>query len=342
MVTKEAVIAPFPTVFAKRTLERYAHRYTVFCGLLLLVVAWNIFQADKSRFVYASSAASPEYLHVDPRLADGILASIDEYTPLINESAANIGETLIAASDEGFVSASDIERPFTTEATKLEVSYTVQTGDTITGIADKFGLHVATIAQRNSIDVTEIERIAPGETLIIPPDDTSDSTEWLAKLNELKEAERQKAIAAAVAEARRAGRGRSKRSTKQVASSGFDRVASSHLAMPISHNGISRGVSRYHAGIDYRADTGTSVRAAQEGKVVQTTGGWAGGFGNSILVDHGNGLTTRYAHLSEIDVSVGQVVAQGEAIGRSGNTGYSTGPHLHFETRRGGSVVSPF
>lgn len=289
-----------------------------------------------------ASSTSPEYLHVDPRLANGILASIDEFTPLINESAVDLSTVLTPASDEGFASADDVGNPFTTEATKLEVTYMVQNGDTITDIADKFGLHVATIAERNQIGIEDIEKLAPGDTLTIPPVDTSDSTEWLAKLNEHKEAQRQKAIAAANEAARKAGKSRSKKSSKQVASSGFAGAASQNFTVPLSHNGISRGVSSYHAGIDYRANTGTGVKTAQDGKVVQTTGGWAGGFGNSILVDHGNGLTTRYAHLSQVEVSVGQVVSQGETIGRSGNTGYSTGPHLHFETRKNGSVISPF
>lgn len=338
--TQGGCITPLTVSFTKATLTRYAHRYTVFCGLLLLVVAWNVFQADQTRFVYAANATG-DYLHVDPRLANGVLASLDEFTPLINESAVDLSKTLTASTDEGFVSASDVGNPFTTESTKLEVTYTVQKGDTISSIADKFGLHVATIAERNQIGIDKIENITPGSTLIIPPVDTSDSTEWLAELNQLKENERQKAIAAAE-KARRATRGRSRSTSRQIALSGFDGSASSNFVVPIGHNGISRGVSRYHAGIDYRANVGTTVRAAQDGKVIETTGGWAGGFGNSILVDHGGGLTTRYAHLSEIDVSVGQVVSQGEAIGHSGNTGYSTGPHLHFETRKNGSVISPF
>lgn len=306
----------------------------------MLVVAWNIFQADQSRFVYASSS-SPEYLHIDPKVANDVLASIDQFTPLINEGAVDLSKTLTPASDEGFASATDTGNPFITEATKLEVTYKVQKGDTISTIADTFGLHVATIAQRNNITVQQIEKLSPGATLIIPPADTSESTEWLAELSAMKEADRQKAIAAAAAATKKDQLAKGRNSSKQVASSGFDHAAGAHFITPIHYTAIARGVSSYHFGIDFDAPVGTPVHAAQDGKVIQTTGGWAGGFGNSILVDHGGGLNTRYGHLSEINVSVGQTVSQGDLIGHSGNTGFSTGPHLHFETRLNGAVIDP-
>lgn len=325
--------------------RKRANRYVIFCGLLLLVLGWNIFQADQDRLAFASASAS-EYVHIDPKRANGIIASIDEYTPLIAESAIDLEKTFEPMEESGFVGRDDLEHQFATESTKLEITYTVQGGDSITEIANKFGLHVATIAERNDIDVDEIENIKPGQALVIPAQDTSDSNEWLVQLNEKKEEERQKAIAAAEAArkaaASQASKSRSKTTTRERVAGAFDGDAGTNFIVPISHNGISRGVSRFHAGIDYRATTGTPVRAAQDGRVVETTGGWAGGFGISILVDHGGGVNTRYAHLSEIAVSPGQTVSQGQTIGYSGNTGYSTGPHLHFETRKSGAVVSPF
>jgi murein DD-endopeptidase MepM/ murein hydrolase activator NlpD len=296
-----------------------------------------VFQADQSRLVYAQS--EPDYLHIDPKLANGILASLAQYTPLLNESAVDLEKTLTPNQDAGFVGRDDAEHQFVTEATKLEIIYEVQGGDTITGIADKFGLHVATIAQRNDISIDEIENLKPGDAIVIPAADTSDSKEWLIALNEKKEAARQAAIAAAEKSRRNT---RSKSTTRNRVASGFEGSAGTNFMVPISHNGISRGVSRYHAGIDYRATTGTAVKAGQSGKVIETTGGWAGGFGISVLVDHGGGMTSRYAHLSRVAVSAGDSVGQGDVVGYSGNTGYSTGPHLHFEVRKGGSVVTPF
>lgn len=100
------------------------------------------------------------------------------------------------------------------------------------------------------------------------------------------------------------------------------------------------GKSRFHAGIDIAAATGTPVYSAASGVVTGYTGN-RGGYGNVVEIDHGDGLKTRYAHLSKIGVEVGQVIAQGILIGAVGSTGRSTGPHLHFETRKKGKPVNP-
>jgi murein DD-endopeptidase MepM/ murein hydrolase activator NlpD len=94
-----------------------------------------------------------------------------------------------------------------------------------------------------------------------------------------------------------------------------------------------------HTGLDFRASTGDPVRATANGKVVSS--GWSGGYGRMVEIDHGNGLSTRYGHLSEINVRVGEVVKIGQVIGAVGSTGRSTGPHLHYETRIEGEAVDP-
>jgi len=96
---------------------------------------------------------------------------------------------------------------------------------------------------------------------------------------------------------------------------------------------------RQHKGIDLGGNTGTPVAAAKAGVVI--TAGREGGYGNLVLIDHGDGIVTAYAHQSEIIVVRGQSVERGERIGSVGNTGNSTGPHLHFETRVNGSAVDP-
>lgn len=99
------------------------------------------------------------------------------------------------------------------------------------------------------------------------------------------------------------------------------------------------GAPTMHAGMDFRAETGTPVRAPGAGKVLRTE--VAGGYGNLIELDHGNGLTTRYGHLSAFEVKPGQIVAAGTVIGRVGSTGRSTGPHLHYETRLDDDAQNP-
>lgn len=94
-----------------------------------------------------------------------------------------------------------------------------------------------------------------------------------------------------------------------------------------------------HSGIDMRGDTGDPVRATANGTV--TVAGNNGGYGKMVEIDHGSGLTTRYGHLSAIDVNVGQTVRIGQIIGKIGSTGRSTGPHLHYETRVNGEAVDP-
>lgn len=99
------------------------------------------------------------------------------------------------------------------------------------------------------------------------------------------------------------------------------------------------GDVRHHDGLDFGAPAGTPVRSAGAGRVAFA--GTAGGYGLLVMVDHGGGLTTRYAHLSRIDVRTGDAVESGSAIGAVGSTGASTGPHLHFEVRVGGASVDP-
>ncbi|CAH1680586.1 Peptidoglycan DD-metalloendopeptidase family protein [Hyphomicrobiales bacterium] len=101
---------------------------------------------------------------------------------------------------------------------------------------------------------------------------------------------------------------------------------------------FTRGLAM-HTGVDFRAETGSSILATAPGKVVAAE--YNGGYGNMVEVEHANGLSTRYAHMSAISVSVGQMVKAGTVVGRVGSTGRSTGPHLHYETRINDEPVDP-
>ena len=107
-----------------------------------------------------------------------------------------------------------------------------------------------------------------------------------------------------------------------------------------SNYGLRWGGTDFHPGIDIANDVGTPIVATADGIV--TTAGWnSGGYGNMVDIDHGNGIMTRYGHTSQVVVSAGQQVRRGQVIAYMGNTGFSTGPHLHYEVRINGQAVNP-
>lgn len=108
---------------------------------------------------------------------------------------------------------------------------------------------------------------------------------------------------------------------------------------PISSDYGWRGYKDFHHGIDIAVPSGTDVKAARAGRVIKA--GWLGVYGLAVLVDHGNGIQTLYGHNNRLLVKVGEQVESGEDIAISGNTGNTTGPHLHFEIRQNGKTVDP-
>lgn len=168
---------------------------------------------------------------------------------------------------------------------------------------------------------------------------TITSTETLAKkiadVKTEKEKEEQE---------RKAAQEAAKRKKYQVTSRGSSLPRVSSYAFPLkSYSYVSSEYgSRWgttHTGIDLAAPAGTHIYSWRSGTV--TFAGWSGGYGNFIIVDHGDGFVTRYAHCSKIAVTKGQTVSQGQVIGYVGTTGNSTGNHLHFEVKVNGNFVNP-
>lgn len=122
-------------------------------------------------------------------------------------------------------------------------------------------------------------------------------------------------------------------------SSVFTYPVAGRLSSGFGWRNIAVNGNRFHGGIDLAADTGTPVIVARDGRV--TRAGWWGTYGYAVVVDHGDGSETRYAHLSRVDVTAGADVRQGDPVGTVGSTGASTGPHLHFELRFDGRAVDP-
>jgi murein DD-endopeptidase MepM/ murein hydrolase activator NlpD len=190
------------------------------------------------------------------------------------------------------------------------ISHTVKKGDTLAGIAKKYSADADEIARYN--DVTDDSLIA-GATLMVPDGE----------------------IAAPPA---------AKKPVRSGASTGSS-LASTASAGGVSFvrpaNGVKTQGIHGHNAIDIGGPVGSGIYAAAAGTVIVTRSddGWNGGYGNYVVVDHGGGVQTLYAHLSSVSVTIGQSVAQGQAVGGLGNTGKSTGPHLHFEVR---GTANPF
>ena len=128
----------------------------------------------------------------------------------------------------------------------------------------------------------------------------------------------------------------------QNGSTGSGKPSAAGFVWPVSGpvvSGFGMRWGRMHEGIDIAAGMGTPVHAAAAGTVIHA--GWLGGYGNLVVLDHGDGLATAYAHASALLVVVGQSVSQGETVSLVGSTGHSTGPHLHFEVRVNGVAVDP-
>ncbi len=226
--------------------------------------------------------------------------------------------------------------------------YEVQQGDTIWDIADKFETDPDTLAVIN--EMGNWNRIYPGDTIKVvtvrglihevkPGDNMKDLAEEhnvdiedLLAANGLKPSQSLKVGQKLIVPGARP----SQEAVAAARGEAWNWPLRGSITIT-SHFGYRWG--RFHHGIDLGAPQGTPVVASRAGRV--TRAGWSGGYGNLIIIDHGDGKTTRYAHLSRMAVSVGQRVDRNEIIGYVGSTGRSTGPHLHFEIRVHGSAVNP-
>ena len=223
----------------------------------------------------------------------------------------------------------------------------VQKGDTLWGISRKYKVPLKSIAQANRIKLTK--RLQIGEKLLIPGTTAQDAWYFVKAGDTLWSISRRYNVE--VKDLQRVNGIPSPRhlqiGTKIRIPNGADSfVFAPPLRIPLfvtSKYGYRphpvTGRYRLHEGIDLRAATGTRVYASQAGKVIFS--GRKGGYGKLVGIEHENDFTTWYGHLSRIRVKTGQWVSQGKVIGLSGNTGISTGPHLHFEIRYKGRSEKP-
>jgi murein DD-endopeptidase MepM/ murein hydrolase activator NlpD len=184
------------------------------------------------------------------------------------------------------------------------ISYKVKSGDTLSGLSARFNVNERDIVGFNK---TNGDKLIIGENIIIPGGKISSSPSVTTKVTTSK--------------------------TTGNNSPKANVAVSGGMVKPI--NGIKTQGVHGNNGVDFGANIGTPVYSVLDGVVTLTRGGnsWNGGYGNYVVIKHSNGIQTLYAHLSSINVSKGQSVEKGQFIANSGNSGQSTGPHLHFEVR---------
>jgi murein DD-endopeptidase MepM/ murein hydrolase activator NlpD len=202
------------------------------------------------------------------------------------------------------------------------VYYQWQDGDTLDSIAAKFSANVDDILNfpGNKFDLTN-PVIKQGDYVMVPGGSRA-FVQWIIPT---------------------IARGKSGTASVGQASCSGGAVGSGAFVWPAPNHYLSgNDYSASHLGIDIAAVEGTTIFAADSGVVVLAAGGWNHGYGNVIMIDHGNGYTTLYGHLSQINVATCQSVSAGEVIGLAGNTGNSFGAHLHFEVRLNGGFVNPW
>ena len=233
-------------------------------------------------------------------------------------------------------------------------TYKVRSGDTISGIAKKFGLtNISTLISVN--DIGNVRQLAAGQKLKIPSIDgivytvkkgdslNSITTKYKISLEQLLD------VNELTSETLTAGQQLFLPGAAMDASA-LRNAMGELFRMPISAQfrwsspygyriDPIANVKSFHTGTDMAFPTGTPILAAMSGKV--TTTGINRVYGNYVIIDHGNGYQTLYAHMSKIVASKGQWVSQGTRIGLVGSTGYSTGPHLHFTVYKNGKLIDP-
>jgi murein DD-endopeptidase MepM/ murein hydrolase activator NlpD len=285
----------------------------------------------------------------------------DTWLTFNNESDAILKPKLITLNNTGGTGETNAK-----QRTSITY-YTVQMGDTVSTIARKFNISINTILWAN--DLNNYGFIKPGNQLTILPYSgivyTVKSGDTISKIANKYDIEVDKILscndfggslkigqkiivpgAKKLSEASPIATRTTKNYTgisiiKDIIKSPTVVASGKKMTWPTQGYRITQYFSWKHNGVDIANKIGTPIYAADDGVVIIAAGGYNGGYGNTIVIDHGNGKRTRYGHASKLFVKVGDEVEKGENIAAMGSTGRSTGPHLHFEVLINGSRANP-
>lgn len=334
------------------------------------VLRLNFIRFDKAQNIFVGKLyrqrgkQSKRLVHVGMTLLAGVGILIGPYVAK-EFPGRSVNPWSVTAPSEVLSASTDNMNVTTNISPNREgvVEYTVQEGDTVTSIADKFGVSVNTVLWQN--DLSSADDIRVGETLAILPVtgvahkvEKGDTVESIAKKYGLPSSEaivefpfntfaNDETFTLAIGQTiivpngvmPQAGGFAAPAIAVQYTPNAGTVVANGNFVWP-SQGIITQGFYWYHPGIDIANPAAPNILAADSGTIVSE--GWDNsGYGNRIIIDHGNGMQTLYAHMSAFYVTLGQTVNRGDAIGRMGSTGHSTGTHLHFEIHQNGIHLNP-
>jgi murein DD-endopeptidase MepM/ murein hydrolase activator NlpD len=253
------------------------------------------------------------------------------------------------------VAESQSTSPEPVQAVPKKTMHTVKEGETLGTIAEQYNIDIDTLEGANADLKTEIH---PGDQLVILPQKgvlhtagTGDTLWWIANtyhadIAAILQANGKSDEDLSIGESLFIPGGKKPKEDERLlarADTSVSRGSSNRFSWPTEGELTSTFGHRWgrnHDGIDLANDIGTPVRAARSGRVSYS--GWSSGYGRVVMIEHDQGYTTVYGHLSESFVAEGQYVKVGQSIAAMGNTGYSTGPHLHFEVRKNGTPINPY
>lgn len=304
--------------------ERQAQTRGPLVGLISAAAAGGVTEDDiefELANILAGNAvvgtASPETAEASAARRSGVLAYTVDAGDTPGAIAARFGVSTNTVLWANGISEGDVIRPGDVLVV-LPVSgvlHTAREGDDVTSIAQKYDAKVEEIIARNGLD--RDGAIRAGQKLIVPDGQIRVAPRRLAYHQEETPGE-----------------------APAVTPPPLPRVPGIGFLWPVAN---SRRISQYfgwrHTALDIADRSRGSARAAADGTV--SFSGWLGGYGRLVIVDHGKGMSSYYAHLGKASVAKGQRVSRGEAVGAIGCTGRCTGPHLHFEVRSGGRPVNP-
>jgi murein DD-endopeptidase MepM/ murein hydrolase activator NlpD len=315
--------------------------------LFNMIAQDELFLEDEESYEEIIEGPLPQETTQTSYLEGEVLISDNE----VLEEDEGIDTLVTTTSDSASLISPEITDPeVVTKKRDKVIDYVVQIGDTISTIAQKFSISTNSILWENSLSY--YSTIKPGQTLKILPTsginykiksgDTiqkivkkyGGSTKEIIEFNKLTDASDivigqeiiipsgKKPVSYPVRPSNPTNTSFSQATT----------VSNAKLQWPTNSSRITQYYGWRHTGLDIGNKTGQPIYASESGKI--TKAGWnRGGYGYYIMINHGGGLETLYAHLSRIDVKIGQNVSRGQVIGGIGSTGRSTGPHIHFEVR---------